>query len=726
MKKVNHFLLLTITLFLGTFSFVNAQTDSYAYAVFIAIDEYQGNIWKPLKTPVNDANAIAALLTTQYAFDETIKIYNKAASRRAILDTLESIAANLSEHDQLLIFFSGHSMSISDEGYWIPSNLTNTGRTQMISNTEIKNIIAKSPSKHILLIADAILSNSVFKESQNYYKNNGSKNYYLINKNMNARQAITSNNKKPIANTDGQHSVFAQYLLKFLVQNETPLFSTSELFDLIKVPIEANSPNPPTFGHLQDANHEGGQFIFPLYIVEEPVEIPIVDCGNLNVEIGEGKKVTFEDENRILHAICTKKNVNYQWFAGLEALTINSPNLKVTKPGEYTIVVTDEFNCSKAATIEVNIIFKDAFVIVQEGSEVEFTQKGMLHARTNVEGLAIEWRHNNFIVGDKISLEVTQSGTYTVSIKGLDGSLIASASAQVTVNSETYTVKVGDNVERLARKFYNDESKKDLIINANPSIANNQGTLKVGSEIVIPSLNKEDGKSNVVKIGGVSDLIPFSAPGIYQNGIITNISQQVFKEMGVETSIKFMPLDKIKSGAYNGRFTVAQPLAKTPTGESFFKYSEPLYKILNVLFVKADSDLEYEKDKNLKGKRVAVTKGVSIVELDALVEKKIIKIAPALTLEIAFQMLERGEVDMVAAPQLVGLLTLKNMTSLNPDDFKMLPKELGTEDLFLVISKNHPDGDTIIADFNKTFLRLKNDGKIDEIVNLHLDKYQNP
>jgi ABC-type amino acid transport substrate-binding protein len=89
-------------------------------------------------------------------------------------------------------------------------------------------------------------------------------------------------------------------------------------------------------------------------------------------------------------------------------------------------------------------------------------------------------------------------------------------------------------------------------------------------------------------------------------------------------------------------------------------------------------------------------------------------------------MLEKGEVDMVAAPQEVGLITLQNMTTVETKNFKMLEKEVGTEDLFLVVSKNHPNAEEIIKKFNKTFLELQNSGAIDELINTHLDKYQKP
>lgn len=730
MNQIKHLLLLILLILLNAPTDLKAQDEvGYVYGVFIAIDNYQGNTWSPLELPTKDAEAISSVLSTKYAFDDVIKVYNENATRRVILDTLATICNQLNKNDQLVIYFSGHSMQIQDEGYWIPSNTTDAGRTQMISNTEIKNLIAKSRSKHILIISDALFVGESFIESENFAKNNGDDvAYYNLLQTLNGRQVIVSGNKNPVTNGTGDNSIFAGYLIKFLNENEQQLLTASDLFNLVKYPIAANSPNAPKFGHLQDAEHEGGQFIFPLYVEPEPEpEQPIVDCSYLTVEFEEGKTVTFNEDKRILHVLSTAKtrNVSYQWFRGIETFSINSPNFKVPMPGEYTVVVNDDNICTKAATIEVNINYPDAYITIMEGNDVEFMQEGVLYSKTNVEGLEIEWLRNGFIVGNKEFLEVTKNGTYTVNLKQLDGTILASSTSNVTIKNKTYTVQMGDDIGRLARKFYNDEDKKVLILNANPQIPKN-GVLRVGDEIEIPSIGREDWTKSTIKVAGIKDLVPLSAPGIYNNGIITDITLEVFKEAKLETSIEFVPLDKLREETYKGVYTVAQPLVKTEADAANFYYSEPLYKILNVFFVQKNDDFEYTDDKDLKGKRIAITKGVSIKELDVLAKKRKIEIVPALTLEIAFQMLADGEVDMIAAPQLVGLLTLKNMTVLNRDNFRMLDNNIGTDELYAVVSKNHPNGEEIIEKFNKTLARMKLDDKIEAIINKHLDTYLKP
>ncbi len=721
----------------------NNDTETYkTIGVFIAINDYSGNVWQTLNNPVVDANAVKKLLTEKYYFDELISVYDEKATRKNIIDTLDQIVSDLGENDRILIYFSGHGIEIGEEGYWVPSDAINDDRSQLIPNSEIKNTLAKSSCKHALLMVDACFSGAIFKSSNMYYRNDGANDYYQKIDEISSRQAITAGGLEPVMDGVGDNSVFAKYILKYLDKNEKPLLAASELFELIKYPIAANSPSSPMFGHIQGAGHEGGQFIFELiveeepvleaepevvtYVEEEPEKVVVKDCSHLKVEIEEGKSVTFSTDEKRLHVLSSDPDVSYQWYEGLIPLQHNSPILEVTKSSEYTVVITDKFECTSAATIDVQGIYNDAFVKITEGDEVRFIHKGELNVTTNVKDLKIEWRFNNFIVGSETKLPVTESGTYTVRIKDADGKTIATAVSEVTIDSKIYVINVGDNIERLARKFYNDESKKQLIIDANPSIANNNGALKVGETILIPSDNSTNTETTTqLKIGSVNDLIPFSAPGIYKNGIVTDIAVQVFEKMNMKTSMEFSSMNKVKSGVYNGLYGVALPLAKNPFDELSLYFSEPLYKVLNVFFIKKGTEIEFNKNKDLKGKKIAIAKGVNIGELNALTGKYI-EIVPALTLEIAFQMLEKGEVDLVASPQLVGLLTLKNMTNLGLDNFEILDKEISTEELYLVISKNHPNAEDIIKDFNIKLLALKSRGTIDEIINEHLDKYQKP
>jgi nucleoid-associated protein YgaU len=52
---------------------------------------------------------------------------------------------------------------------------------------------------------------------------------------------------------------------------------------------------------------------------------------------------------------------------------------------------------------------------------------------------------------------------------------------------ETYTVKSGDTLRKIAKNFYGDEMKWHAIRDANPELAANPDKIQVGQQITIPS-----------------------------------------------------------------------------------------------------------------------------------------------------------------------------------------------------------------------------------------------
>ena len=57
-------------------------------------------------------------------------------------------------------------------------------------------------------------------------------------------------------------SVFIEYFLKRLLDNEKKYISSGELYNSFRDAVLNNSPNIPQYGFIQDAGDEGGEFIF--------------------------------------------------------------------------------------------------------------------------------------------------------------------------------------------------------------------------------------------------------------------------------------------------------------------------------------------------------------------------------------------------------------------------------------------------------------------------------
>ena len=62
------------------------------------------------------------------------------------------------------------------------------------------------------------------------------------------------------------------------------------------------------------------------------------------------------------------------------------------------------------------------------------------------------------------------------------------AKAAEPVNGDDYVVVAGDNLGKIAKKFYGDARRFDIIVNANEQLKANPDKLRVGMKLVIPKI----------------------------------------------------------------------------------------------------------------------------------------------------------------------------------------------------------------------------------------------
>ncbi len=64
----------------------------------------------------------------------------------------------------------------------------------------------------------------------------------------------------------------------------------------------------------------------------------------------------------------------------------------------------------------------------------------------------------------------------------------AAGPAATPESGETYVVAPGDTLGGIARKFYGDARRYDVIVRANPALSGNPNLLRVGMKLVIPKI----------------------------------------------------------------------------------------------------------------------------------------------------------------------------------------------------------------------------------------------
>lgn len=257
-KDISSFTIRDSLLITDSLEYIDSKSNNDYYALIMAVQDYEDDILD-LKYPAKDAEDLKDLLMEKYNFTNKNIIFLLNPRRSEIIQTFLKLRNQLNTSDNLLIFYAGHGNwdEVAEQGYWLPSDATSKDLTNVITNSEITAQIRAIKTKHTLLISDACFSGSIFKTRDAFIEKSYDIEFY---QSRTARKAITSGALSPVPDK----SIFIQYLLKALRENNKKFLTSEELYLIFREAVINNSPlrQRPLFGNITDTGDEGGDFIF--------------------------------------------------------------------------------------------------------------------------------------------------------------------------------------------------------------------------------------------------------------------------------------------------------------------------------------------------------------------------------------------------------------------------------------------------------------------------------
>lgn len=235
------------------------------YALVIGNDNYAA--YPALTSATEDAKAIAGVLQSRYGYD--VHLLGNA-NRFEILSALNDMREQLTDKDNLLVYYAGHGeIDTSRQGYWLPVDAQLNQPNSWISNRAISDILTTMQARHVLVIADSCYSGTMTRSALARFGGMAENVWGDWVKTMVAgrsRTALTSGGVQPVADaaSKGGHSVFATALLTVLRDNNQ-LLTGQELFREIAAGMALRSANAglqqaPEYAPIQFAGHEAGEF----------------------------------------------------------------------------------------------------------------------------------------------------------------------------------------------------------------------------------------------------------------------------------------------------------------------------------------------------------------------------------------------------------------------------------------------------------------------------------
>ena len=195
-------------------------------------------------------------------------------------------------------------------------------------------------------------------------------------------------------------------------------------------------------------------------------------------------------------------------------------------------------------------------------------------------------------------------------------------------------------------------------------------------------------------------------------GFLTEIVNEVFKVNGKRVQIEYQSFEKGYLNTLNYQYDATFPYFMTKKRQKEMIYSNPLYKVDNVLFFNKNN-FNYDKNKIYES-TLGLVKGYAYKNID---ENKFVKKIFFDNEIDAFDMLNKGTIDLLPSNKLVGIHIIKKYFNdfYSNVDFIKDEKFITSDFLYILFNKNDKNKKAI-QEFNNGLKTIKLNGKYKEII----------
>jgi polar amino acid transport system substrate-binding protein len=335
---------------------------------------------------------------------------------------------------------------------------------------------------------------------------------------------------------------------------------------------------------------------------------------------------------------------------------------------------------------------------------------------------------------------------------GVAGSILmlTAGAVQAQEACTTYTVTPGDSLSGIARSAYGDISFQQIWDANRSKIGRNPNSISVGMTLQLPCADgtlagavapaapapaeevaeapeaTSTPKPRVaVKLVTGDDYAPYTDEDAAGGGVITELLRQALTtvESDVDSDITFVNdwgshMDVLlPSGAFDGTFPwVAPDCEATDLAENMqtrcdnFRFTDPVYEIVTGLFTTSGDPLATTANhSDFEGKTICIPEGYgAFVMPDGGVSEDAVTYAKPETPEACFEQLVAGTVDAVEM-EVRQAADIANRLDIN-DQIATVEQLSAAVGLTVVVAKNNPDGDEIVAAINTGIENIRNNG----------------
>ena len=293
------------------------------HALIIGIGNYDH--WPKLKSPTKDAEELSRILREKYNFKKSnVSLITDQTIEKPtlvnILTYLDRYLKNLTEKDNLLVFFSGHSIEDEDgETYWIPIDGQKKSKMTWLGHTALCNDVFASPDfkvKSLCIMADSPFSNKLIRQKPisltpfdlRYPEK-------LKEKAENKSREVLSFGDQHwpgTKNTEGL-GLFAYYIRKALTENELEVIDLENLIfnENVIFPVTKIAGTKLVHGRIRTSMDREGQFVITKVIPSPVVNIISASANPEKAYPGDSFTVTAKTNEPAYEVYIKIENMRY-------------------------------------------------------------------------------------------------------------------------------------------------------------------------------------------------------------------------------------------------------------------------------------------------------------------------------------------------------------------------------------------------------------------------------
>ncbi len=244
---------------------VSLRTGQY-HALLVGVADYDNPALR-LKRPAVDVARLDSVLAAKYDFSTITRL--DSPTKREFLEALKTLAFQLTNEDNLLLFFAGHAVYQQPVGYWAFRD-TNESLDSYLSTAVLLDELRQVHTQHLLVVVDACFGTSIVA-SRDLRANQLGTWDKLYNERSWQAMSSTFLQETP------DNSVFLDYFVKKLARNDEQYLTGEEIFNSLKYPVHNRTRRSqrPQFGDLNLFDKTEGEFIFKQKTASSPAVVHV-------------------------------------------------------------------------------------------------------------------------------------------------------------------------------------------------------------------------------------------------------------------------------------------------------------------------------------------------------------------------------------------------------------------------------------------------------------------